>query len=73
MIVISTILLVYIALIIDAIRIFKNKKDVEGTISFQRALMFGASRIKDIDENDVEYATFQIALGCFILTITYTI
>lgn len=73
MIAILTILLIYIALIIDVIRIFKTKKDVEGTISFQRALMFGASNIKDIDENNVKYGTFQIALGCFILTITYTV
>ena len=73
MIVIAIILLLYIGLILDAIRILKTKKDVEAVVTAQRCFLFGASSLKSLDEDDVKFGTFQIAFGFLVLTITYTV
>jgi hypothetical protein len=63
---------IYLAFIIDVIRIAKTKKDVSMDISLSRTFLFGASTMRDIDEDDKAYGVFQVAFACIVLTITYT-
>jgi hypothetical protein len=64
---------IYLAFIIDVIRIAKTKKDVSMDISLSRTFLFGASTMRDIDEDDKPYGVFQVAFACLVLTITYTL
>lgn len=65
------IITMYFIFLVEVVRISIHKKNLEVEFSISRTLLFGASTMGDIDEDDKEYRIFQVAFACFVITMTY--
>jgi hypothetical protein len=63
--------LFYVLVIVDMAIKITTRQNVEFDLSISKSLLFGASFLSDIDDDDIKYNCIQVAFLCFVATLTY--